>query len=140
MVSRPDAWARGLRSVITSRSILLVNHHVFFFFFVASVFVDVEVWATDLWVPPHRNFWRIAEAGLMEQVYAVHAEARAYPFQAGFFDGAVSVDAYHYWGGVVGHIDYVASFVKPGGTIAIVVAGEANPDLGFARVVAHRVS
>lgn len=96
---------------------------------ISSIFLarefDVEVWATDLWVPQHRNFWRIAEAGLMEQVYAVHAEARAYPFQGGFFDVAVSVDAYHYWGGVEGHIDYVASFVKPGGTVAIVVAGDA---------------
>lgn len=97
---------------------------------ISSIFLarefDVEVWATDLWVPPHRNLWRIAEAGLMEQVYAIHAEARAYPFQPGFFDAAVSIDAYHYWGCTPGHVDYVAGFVKPGGTIGIVVPGDGS--------------
>lgn len=93
----------------------------------------VEVWAADLWVPAHHNFSRIAEAGLMEQVYAVHAEARAYPFQPDFFDAALSIDAYHYWGCTPGHVDYVASFVRPGGTIGVVVPGdgaEAGPVIG----------
>lgn len=97
---------------------------------ISSIFLarelDVEVWAADLWIPAHHNFARIAEAGLMEQVYAVHAEARAYPFQADFFDAAVSIDAYHYWGCTPGHVDYVAGFVKPGGTIGIVVPGDTD--------------
>lgn len=84
----------------------------------------VEVWAVDLWVPAHDNFGRIREAGLMEQVYAIHAEGRAYPFQDGFFDAAVSVDSYHYWGRDPGHLDYVAGFVRPGGVVGIVVPGD----------------
>jgi cyclopropane fatty-acyl-phospholipid synthase-like methyltransferase len=87
---------------------------------------DVEVWAVDLWVPPHDNFTRIREAGLMEQVYALHAEGRAYPFQDQFFDVALSVDSYHYWGCDPTQVDYVARFVRPGGLVAIVVPGDAD--------------
>lgn len=86
----------------------------------------VEVWATDLWISPHENLIRIREAGLMEQVYAIHAEGRAYPFQDDFFDAAVSIDSYHYWGCDAGQVDYVARFVKPGGVIGIVVPGDAH--------------
>lgn len=86
----------------------------------------VEVWAVDLWIPPHDNLARIREAGLMEQVYALHAEGRAYPFQEHFFDLALSVDSYHYWGCDPRQLDYVARFVRPGGYIAILVPGDAN--------------
>lgn len=95
---------------------------------------DVEVWAVDLWVPPHDNFARIQEAGLMERVYPLHAEGRAYPFQRDFFDAALSVDSYHYWGCDEAQLDYVASFVRPGGVIGIIVPGDsedANPDGTF---------
>jgi cyclopropane fatty-acyl-phospholipid synthase-like methyltransferase len=86
----------------------------------------VEVWAVDLWVPPHENFARIQEAGLMERVYPPHAEGRAYPFQDEFFDAAVSIDSYHYWGSEPSHLDYVARFIKPGGVVGIVVPGDAK--------------
>ena len=86
----------------------------------------VEVWAADLWVPAHQNSRRIREAGLLEQVYPVHGEARAYPFQGGFFDTVVSVDSYHYWGCEPGYVDYAARFLKPGGQLGIVVPGDAQ--------------
>jgi cyclopropane fatty-acyl-phospholipid synthase-like methyltransferase len=86
----------------------------------------VEVWAADLWVPPYENFRRIREAGLHEQVYAVHGEARAYPFQKGFFDALVSVDSYHYWGCEAGYVDYAARFLKPGGRLGVIVPGDAG--------------
>lgn len=89
---------------------------------------EVEVWAVDLWIPPQDNFARIREAGLMERVYAIHAEGRAYPFQQGFFDAALSIDSYHYWGCDDRQLDYVAGFVRPGGTIGIVVPGDAKDD------------
>lgn len=94
----------------------------------------VEVWAVDLWIPPHDNLARIREARLLEQVYALQAEGRAYPFQEDFFDVALSVDAYHYWGCDPAQIDYVARFVRPGGVVAIVVPGDAkdaHPDGRF---------
>lgn len=86
----------------------------------------VEVWAVDLWVPAHENFSRIQEAGLMEQVYAIHAEGRAYPFQHEFFDAALSVDSYHYWGCNEAQLGYVAEFVRRGGLVGIVVPGDAE--------------
>lgn len=87
---------------------------------------QVEVWAVDLWVPPHENFARIREAGLSERVYALHAEGRAYPFQHGFFDAALSIDSYHYWGCNGDQLDYVAGFVRPEGLIGILVPGDAE--------------
>ncbi len=88
--------------------------------------LGVEVWAADLWIPASDNTARVHEAGLLERVYPIHAEARAYPFQQSFFDAAVSIDSYHYWGGEPGYVDYVAGFVKPGGAIGIVVPGDAE--------------
>lgn len=84
------------------------------------------MWAADLWVAPHENFGRIRDAGLIERVYAVHGEARAYPFQPDFFDVALSVDSYHSWGCDPAYLDYCARFVKPGGVIAILVPGDAE--------------
>lgn len=96
---------------------------------ISSIFLarefGVEVWAADLWVPAADNFGRIREAGLIGQVHAVHADALAYPFEPDFFDAAISVDAYHYWGGEADYVDSIASFVKPGGTIGIIVPGDA---------------
>lgn len=94
----------------------------------------VEVWAVDLWVPPHDNFARIQEAGLMERVYPIHAEGRAYPFQRDFVDAALSIDSYHYWGSDEAQLDYVASFVRPGGVVGIIVPGDSedsDPDGTF---------
>lgn len=92
-----------------------------------SIFVamehEAEVWAADLWVSPHDNGRRVMEAGVFGRVYPIHAEARAYPSQRGFFDAALSVDSYRYWGSEPGYVDYLASFVKPGGLLGIIVPG-----------------
>lgn len=73
----------------------------------------VQVWATDLWIPAADNLGRVQEAGLEDLVFPVHAEAHALPFAAGFFDAAVSVDAYHYFGTDDLYLGYFARFVRP---------------------------
>ena len=80
-----------------------------------------EVWATDLWIAAKDNEKRIAAAGMSDMVTAVHAEAHSLPFEPGFFDAVVSVDAYHYFGTSDLYIGYIAPFLAPGGKIGIVV-------------------
>lgn len=78
-----------------------------------------QVWATDLWIAAADNEERIAEAGLSAQITAVHAEAHALPFDAGFFDAIVSIDAYQYFGTADLYLGYLLDFLRPGGQLGI---------------------
>lgn len=94
---------------------------------VSSIFLakefDLEVWATDLWIAAADNWERVREAGVERQVFPIHAESHQLPFAYEFFDSAVSLDAYHYFGTDDLYLAYFAKFVKPGGKIGIVVPG-----------------
>jgi cyclopropane fatty-acyl-phospholipid synthase-like methyltransferase len=94
---------------------------------ISSIFLakefGVEVWATDLWIAAGENRRRIEEAGLSDRVFPIHAEAHTLPFAEGFFDAAVSLDAYHYFGTDDLYLGYYSRFVKPGGEIGVVVPG-----------------
>lgn len=94
---------------------------------ISSVFLarefDARVWAADLWMSPDPNWRRALDAGVGDRVCPIKAEAHALPFAAGFFDAAVSVDAYQYFGTDDLYIDYLSRFVRPGGTIGVVVVG-----------------
>jgi cyclopropane fatty-acyl-phospholipid synthase-like methyltransferase len=61
--------------------------------FLAKEF-DVQVWATDLWIPATDNLRRIREANLENRVFPLQADARNLPFADEFFDAIVSVDAF----------------------------------------------
>lgn len=88
--------------------------------FVAKEF-GAEVWATDLWIDASENADRVREAGVEDRVTTVHAEAHSLPFDEGFFDAIVSVDAYQYFGTDDLYIGYVTRFLRSGGQIGIVV-------------------
>lgn len=94
---------------------------------VSSIFLarefDVQVWACDLWIDVESNRLRIAEAGLTESITPVWAEAHSLPFDRGFFDVILSIDAYHYFGTDDLYIGYITQFLRPGGTLAICVPG-----------------
>jgi SAM-dependent methyltransferase len=94
---------------------------------ISSIFLakefGVEVWATDLWIKPGENWGRVLDAGLEDRVFPIYAEAHALPFAGEFFDAAVSMDAYHYFGTADLYLGYYAQFVKPGGQLGIVVPG-----------------
>jgi SAM-dependent methyltransferase len=100
---------------------------------ISSIFLarefDAEVWAADLWVEPTQNAPRIAEAGLEGRVFPITAEAHTLPFAHAFFDAIVSIDSFHYYGTDVRYLSYLAQFLRPGGSIGIVVPGSAvDPD------------
>jgi len=83
----------------------------------------VEVWATDLWCSASENFQRIRDAGVADGVFPVHADARALPFAAEFFDAVVSIDSFPYYGTDDLYLNSIARFLKPGGVIGIAGAG-----------------
>ncbi len=83
----------------------------------------VQVWATDLWIAARENLLRIREAGVDSQVFPIHADARALPYSAEFFDAITIHDAYSYFGTDDLYLNYLAQFVKPGGQLGIAGAG-----------------
>ena len=85
----------------------------------------VEVWATDLWFSASENLQRIRDAGVEDGVFPIHADARALPFAAGFFDAIVSIDSFVYYGTDDLYLNYLCQFLRPGGSIAIAGAGLA---------------
>jgi SAM-dependent methyltransferase len=90
--------------------------------FLAKEF-GVQVWAADLWISATDNYRRILADGLAQQVFPIHAEARALPFAEDFFDAILCIDAYIYFGTDDLYLDYFHRFVKPGGLIGIAVPG-----------------
>ncbi len=93
----------------------------------SSVFLHaefgVQVWSTDLWFSPDERAQRIHDAGMADAVFPIHADARALPFAAGFFDAVVSIDSFVYYGTDDLYLGYLARFVKPGALIGIAGAG-----------------
>lgn len=84
---------------------------------------NVDVWATDLWFSPSENLQRIRDAGIEERVIPIHSDARTLPFAAEFFDAIVSIDAFPYFGTDDHYLSYLARYVKPGGIMAMALAG-----------------
>lgn len=87
----------------------------------------VRVWAADLWIGPNQNWQRVVQAEVQDLVCPIRAEAHALPFAEGFFDAIVSIDAYHYFGTDELYLSYLRRFVRPGGTIGMVVPGLVHP-------------
>jgi ubiquinone/menaquinone biosynthesis C-methylase UbiE len=83
----------------------------------------VQVWATDLWFSASENLQRIRDAGVADAVFPIHADARALPFAAEFFDAIVSIDSFVYYGTDELYLSYLARFLKPNGCLGIAGAG-----------------
>lgn len=63
-------------------------------------------------------------AGVSDKVFPIHAEAHSLPYARGFFDAAISVDSYHYFGADEMYFPCTFSkLVKPGGQFGIVCPG-----------------
>ena len=95
---------------------------------ITSVFLakeyGVTVFANDLWISATDNLRRFEEAGVADKVFPIHAEAHALPYAEGFFDAAISIDSYEYYGTGDSYFpDVFHKLVKPGGQFGIVVPG-----------------
>lgn len=88
---------------------------------------DVTVFATDLWISATDNYERIKSMGLEDKIIPIHAEAHDLPFANEFFDAAICIDAYNFFGAEKGYLtNHFAPLVKKGGQIAVAVPGLKN--------------
>ena len=91
--------------------------------FLAKEF-GVTVFATDLWISATDNYRRFVEMGVADKVFPIHAEAHSLPYADNFFDAAVSVDSYHYYGTDETYFPcFYAKLVRPGGQFGIISPG-----------------
>jgi SAM-dependent methyltransferase len=95
---------------------------------ISSIFLarefGVRVWANDLWIGAGDNWQRICAAGLENQVFPMHADARQLPYAEDFFDAIVSINSVQFYGTDDGYLEqHLAKLVKPGGQIGIIVPG-----------------
>ena len=95
---------------------------------ITSVFLakeyGVTVFANDLWISAAENLRRFEEAGVADKVFPIHSEAHALPYAEDFFDAAIAIDSYHYFGTDETYFPCTfAKLVKPGGQFGIVVPG-----------------
>jgi cyclopropane fatty-acyl-phospholipid synthase-like methyltransferase len=93
-----------------------------------SIFLAKEygllVFATDLWISATDNFERFKAMGLEDSIIPIHAEAHELPYAEEYFDAAISVDSYHFFGNDTEYLDkHLAPLIKKGGLLAIVVPG-----------------
>ena len=79
----------------------------------------VQVWAADLWFSASENQQRIRDAGVEDRVTAVHADARALPFDTDFFDAILCIDSFPYFATDDHYLSYLARFAKPNGLLAL---------------------
>ena len=93
----------------------------------------VTVFANDLWISATENLKRFEEAGVSDLVLPIHAEAHDLPYAEGFFDAAIAIDSYEYYGADEIYFPCTYSkLVKPGGQFGIVVPGLAREfDKGY---------
>ena len=84
----------------------------------------VTVFANDLWISATDNLIRFEEAGVAHKVFPLRAEAHALPYAECFFDVAIAIDCYHYFGASESYfVDIFSKLVKPGGQFGIAVPG-----------------
>jgi cyclopropane fatty-acyl-phospholipid synthase-like methyltransferase len=84
----------------------------------------VTVFATDLWISATDNYSRFKSQGLEHLIIPIHAEAHDLPYAEAYFDAAISLDAFQYFGADESFLDaHLAPLVKPGGRIAVGVPG-----------------
>jgi len=82
---------------------------------------DVTVFANDLWISATDNFKRFVEMKVDERVFPIRAEAHSLPYADGFFDAAISIDAYHYFGTDELYLpNYYSRLVKKDGQFGVV--------------------
>jgi len=86
-----------------------------------------HVVAADLWITAEDNLQRFAGWGMGAVITPVHTDANELPFEKASFDGMVSVDSYHYYGGEKGFLEEkILPFMKSGAEILIGIPGIKN--------------
>lgn len=81
---------------------------------------NVQVFAVDLWISASDNLTRFRQMGVEDRVIPIHADAASLPFAEQYFDGIISVDAYHYFGNNSTFFpEKIRPLLKPDGFVAL---------------------
>jgi len=88
----------------------------------------VEAWAADGATSPSENRKRAVALGCEASVFPLRVDAHSLPFAKDFFDAAIAIDSYLYYGTDDRYLSYLAQFIKPAGFIGVV-------DIAFTRDV-----
>ena len=84
----------------------------------------VTVYATDLWITATENYDRFKQLGLEDKIIPIHADASELPYADEYFDAAVAIDSYHYFGVNDTYLpEKYARLVKKGGPLGIACPG-----------------
>jgi SAM-dependent methyltransferase len=77
----------------------------------------VEAWAADGATSASENRKRAVALGCEASVFPLRVDAHSLPFAKDFFDAAIAIDSYLYYGTDDRYLSYLAQFIKPGGFI-----------------------
>jgi SAM-dependent methyltransferase len=84
----------------------------------------VTVFANDLWFSAGDNYQRFVKAGVSDNIIPIQAEAHQLPYADGYFDAAVSIDSYHYFGAEKDYLpQHYARLIKKGGQLGLISPG-----------------
>jgi SAM-dependent methyltransferase len=84
---------------------------------------QVQVWAVDMMISPSENLDRVRDAGMIDHIFPLQADARHLPFAAEFFDAIISIDSFFYYGTDDLFLSSILRYLKPKGVLAIAGAG-----------------
>jgi len=86
----------------------------------------IEAWAADGATSPTENRHRAIELECEARVFPLRVDAHSLPFAKEFFDVAIAIDSYLYFGTDERYLAYLIQFIKPGGFVGVV-------DIAFTR-------
>jgi cyclopropane fatty-acyl-phospholipid synthase-like methyltransferase len=91
---------------------------------ISSIFLarefGVTVWAVDRGIDPTANLARIEAMGCADRVFPLRADVRALPLPHGYFDAAISLDSYLYFGTDERFLPVLAQYLTPHGYLGVV--------------------
>lgn len=118
-------FAESLSNVLTlkpgMRVLDLGCGHAISSIFLAREF-GVTVWAVDRGVDPTENYQRATAMGCEDRVIPIRADVRALPFPHAYFDAAIAIDSYLYYGTDERFLPVLCQFLKPDAQLGVVDA------------------
>jgi SAM-dependent methyltransferase len=82
----------------------------------------VTVWAVDRAIDPTANYERIAAMDCADRVFPLRADVRNLPLPHGYFDAAIAIDSYLYYGTDERFLPFLARHLKAGAYLGVVDA------------------
>ena len=93
---------------------------------ISSIFLarefGVTVWAVDRGIDPTANYERIEAMGCADRVFPLQVDVRDLPLPHRYFDAAISLDSYLYYGTDERFLPHLARYLKPGAYLGVVDA------------------